>query len=252
MKLRPLLRILLLTYALFLALYMNHWGHILLLNGGVLVVLFGLPRFHAKMPGLRPIRGIAQGLLGGYLLALTFSTFFVGIYQVEQNSMIDALYPGDMVIVEKFQLGLMAPYLFFPSKESAVVPRFYMRNTIPYEQGSVIVFHSPIEKNVVLIKRLIKTEFEKILPEDLVPEGADFSFDEKVTGTGREPPASIKKHGLVATRAFLDGAKPGMQVPKGMVFVRGDNALASEDSRYWGFVPVEYIIGSVIGVLKKR
>jgi len=97
------------------------------------------------------------------------------------------------------------------------------------QRGDVIIFHSPQEPNRNLIKRVIALPGEwveikggKVYITDT--DGDTFPLDEPyITGTN-EP-------------------YPRTQVPEGCYFVLGDNRNHSSDSRKWGMLPRENIIG---------
>jgi signal peptidase I len=123
--------------------------------------------------------------------------------RVESISMQPTLFPGDYVIVNKMA---------------------YRLSGVP-ERGDVIVFRYPPNPEAIpYIKRIIG------LPGDQV-----HIADGKISINGQlmlEPYLTVKT---------IRGGD--WTVPKGNLFVMGDNRNNSSDSRTWGFVPLENIIG---------
>jgi len=98
------------------------------------------------------------------------------------------------------------------------------------ERGDVIVFHEPDQPGRDLIKRVIGLPGDKI-----VLDGSTVSIDGVVLN---EP---------YITQKYNPGAETQV-VPADQYFVMGDNRPVSEDSRYFGFVPKDYIVGKAIMV----
>lgn len=130
-----------------------------------------------------------------------------------------------------YQVNGLSMYPSFENGEY-VLTNLIEKRFSPYKRGEVIVFHSPTEKDKDFIKRIIGVEGDivslakgkvylngKILTEDYLPSNY-------VTYGG----------------SFLpDGTQ--VKVPQGHFFVMGDNRSNSSDSREWGFVSKEEIIG---------
>jgi signal peptidase I len=123
--------------------------------------------------------------------------------RVESISMQPTLYPGDYVIVNKLA---------------------YRFNHRP-DRGDVIVFRYPPDPEAIpYIKRIIG------LPGDQI-----HIADGKVYVNGQ---LVVEPYLVVSTNRGGDWT-----VPDGQLFVMGDNRNNSSDSRSWGFVPLENIIG---------
>ena len=100
----------------------------------------------------------------------------------------------------------------------------------PPQRGDVIVFHLPSNTNIDFIRRIIG------LPGDTVQiDGTEVKVNNTVL---KEPYVSSNTTPIVNT----------WKVPPGQYFVLGDNRPSSEDSRYWGPVPKNYIVGKAIFV----
>jgi len=95
--------------------------------------------------------------------------------------------------------------------------------------GDVVIFHNPHNLEEDYIKRLIGT------PGDTV----------QVTGGEVYVNGNPLNEPYIAARPEYDGS---WQVPKGQVFVLGDNRNQSSDSHSWGFVPLEDIVGKALVV----
>ncbi len=111
--------------------------------------------------------------------------------------------------------------------------QFVLVNKLAYlfhqpERGDVIVLHEPDQPGRDLIKRVIGLPGDKI-----VLDGNNVSIDGVVLN---EP---------YITQKYNPGAE-AETVPPNEYFVMGDNRPVSEDSRYFGFVPKDYIVGKAI------
>ncbi|HET8798005.1 MAG TPA: signal peptidase I, partial [Thermoanaerobaculia bacterium] len=100
------------------------------------------------------------------------------------------------------------------------------------ERGHVIVFHSPANEGDLLVKRIAG------LPGDLV----DSRLGRLRIG-GHTVPEPYVLH------PAMTGAIPAQIVPAGAYFVLGDHREDSVDSRSWGFVPRDHIVGRARMVL---
>lgn len=111
--------------------------------------------------------------------------------------------------------------------------QYVMVNKVTYlfqspERGDVIIFHYPKDVSQDFIKRVIG------LPGDTITtDRTHVTVDGKVLN---EPYISMPYN--------LEGKT--WTVPKGQYFVLGDNRPQSDDSRTWGFVPKDYIIGKAV------
>jgi signal peptidase I len=98
------------------------------------------------------------------------------------------------------------------------------------ERGDVIVFHWPVDTNKDLIKRVIG------VPGDVIV------IDNK----------TVRVNGVLLNEPYISApANPAGNtwvVPPNKYFVMGDNRQVSDDSRDWGFVPKDYIIGKAVFV----
>lgn len=111
--------------------------------------------------------------------------------------------------------------------------QFVLVNKLAYlfrapERGDVIVFHEPDQTGRDLIKRVIG------LPGDTIKLDSTHVW---VNGVQLNEP--------YITNTYNPGAQ-AITVPAGNYFVMGDNRPVSEDSRYFGFVPKDYIVGKAV------
>ena len=152
------------------------------------------------------------------LAALLLRIFVVSAYRVSSASMEDALLIGDYIFVNK---------LAYSYREPAT--------------GDIIVFKYPLNPEKHYIKRVVALPGQTVEVIDKVVY---------VDGQVAEIPPHSKNTDpniLAAELSNRDNFGP-VQVPVGQYFVMGDNRDDSQDSRFWGFVPHENIIGKAVFV----
>lgn len=171
------------------------------------------------------------------LLVLTVRWAIVEPFVIPSGSMIPNLLVHDHILVKKFSYGVHVPF-----GEPWIV------QWSKPERGEVIVFRYPENPDVYYIKRLIG------LPRDRVTiSNGRISVNGKVfaqTETTGDDPAFkyfLENNGAKEyVVRYLDpqgGSPQTFEVPEGNFFFMGDNRDQSSDSRVWGFVKNDYIVG---------
>ena len=185
------------------------------------------------------------------LAVLVLRSFIVEPFRIPSDSMVPTLLNGDFILVNKFAYGLRLPVLntkFFGSGQPA--------------RGDVAVFRYPREPTVAYIKRIIglpgdrleyrdKQLFINGQPAALTPLPADSArpgyqqFDEQLGQVNHR--LQVLPLARPPGLPLLNGPDEVMgwayQVPEGHYFVMGDNRDNSSDSRVWGPLPEENLIG---------
>ena len=165
------------------------------------------------------------------ILALFVRTFVVQAFKIPTGSMENNLLIGDHLLVNKF---VFAPTL--GAVEEAVLP------IGPILRGNVIVFKFPEEPERDFIKRVIGLPGETIELRKKRVYINDVMLDEPYVRYLSPPDQD-------GGSAFDVREQYGpVQVPDGHYFMMGDNRDNSEDSRYWGFLPQEYVKGRAMFV----
>ncbi len=166
------------------------------------------------------------------ILALFVRTFIVQAFKIPTGSMENNLLIGDHLLVNKF---VFAPTV--ASIERALLP------IDPIRRGDIIVFKYPEEPERDFIKRVIG------LPGDTLELRNKRVY---INGTMLNEPYV---HYLVPPDEEGSGGEFDVRVqygpvtvPPGHYFMMGDNRDNSQDSRYWGFMPQEYIKGKALFV----
>ena len=154
---------------------------------------------------------ILEPLIVVAALALIARSALVGVYSIPSVSMAPTLQVGDHILVTSYRL----PF-------SDGLPR----------HGDVIVFRAPGSTGEILVKRVVGT------PGDLVDAAAG---NVRVGGRTLAEPY-LMQHAM-------SGAIAPQIVPPASFFVMGDNRAHSYDSRSWGAVPSDLVIGRVRMVL---
>ncbi len=165
------------------------------------------------------VREYAETLIIALLIALFVRAFVVQAFKIPSESMKPTLLVGDHILVNKFIYGIRIPLL------GNKVFRF----STP-RRGDVIVFIFPVDRSKDFIKRAIG------LPGDTVEvrDRKIYINDQMI----EDPWGVYASWGPRAPDPY--GPK---KVPPGSLFVLGDNRDNSQDSRYWGFVPLDDVLG---------
>ncbi|MBW2038270.1 MAG: signal peptidase I [Deltaproteobacteria bacterium] len=168
-------------------------------------------------------REYVETLVIALLIALFVRAFVVQAFKIPSGSMEPTLLVGDHIMVNKFIYGIRMPLVgkrLFTIKK----PR----------RGDVIVFIYPRDRSKDFIKRVIGLEGEKIEIKGQKIYVNDCLLEDPWGVYSRTNPF----WGLSAKENFGP-----VTVPPGSLFVLGDNRDNSQDSRFWGFVPIKDVLG---------
>jgi len=183
-----------------------------------------------------------QSLMGTVVIAIFVITFIVQAFQIPSESMENTLLVGDYLLVNKLCYG----------------GNGLGDHLMPYQKisrGDIIVFHYPVDPSQHFVKRVIGVPGDrlrmiskrvwingKLLEEPYVRfiEPPNDAFRDNFPRTDIPAARLVGSWWLEMRKLVEDGQ---LIIPEGHYFVMGDNRDDSEDSRYWGFVPRENIIG---------
>ena len=185
-------------------------------------------RLYEQAPKKSQFREMFESICVAVILAFFVRTFVVQAFKIPSGSMEPNLLIGDHLLVNKF---VAAPTL--TKVEDTLLP------IEAIHRGDVIVFKHPKMPERDLIKRTIGLPGETIELRD-----------RRVYINGKpldEPYAHFlfKDAADVASGDVRRNFGP-VTVPAGQYFMMGDNRDNSEDSRYWGFLPREYMKGKAL------
>ncbi len=183
----------------------------------------------------------ARFLFPVVLIVFVLRGFLVEPFRIPSGSMLPTLEIGDFILVNKFAYGLRVPVLNKKILELA-----------DPERGDIVVFRYPRNPSVDYIKRVVGLPGDKISYYNKIvyingePMRQEFSgsYD---SGRGRALDDLFEQLGSVKHRILRDPSRPTFEnswvIPEGKYFVMGDNRDNSNDSRVWGFVPDENLVG---------
>jgi signal peptidase I len=186
-------------------------------------------------------RDYIENILVAILLALLVRTFIWTGYRVPTSSMAPTLLPGDFIFAYRLPYGVR-----FPLVETKWIVN-------PPLRGEVVVFTFPDQPKVSYVKRVIGLPGDRveIADGDLLVNGKKMEYERKssptldpsfelLTEKAPEGPRDIFRRKEGGRKSFAP-----LIVPPNEVFLLGDNRDVSDDSRYWGTVPLERIDGRV-------
>jgi signal peptidase I len=166
------------------------------------------------------------------MIVLLIRTFVAQAYNIPSGSMKPTLLVGDFILVNKLVYRFSEP-----------------------QRGDIVVFKYPIDPNIDFIKRIVALPGEEVEVRNnqVFINGKPLPLIE----VGRGEENGVRK--VIYEEVLPEGIKHKVQfyedfpfsrrdfgpvvVPPNHYFVMGDNRDNSEDSRYWGFLPRENIVG---------
>ena len=170
-----------------------------------------------------------KSLLIAVVLAMIIKTSIVEAYKIPSASMEDTLLIGDFLIANKFIYGARLPLVGWR------LPAF--RDPEP---GDIIIFKFPGDRKTNYIKRCVATEGQTVEIKNKVLY---------VDGTVFENPPHAKFTDTLILRRQTQRDNFGpYTVPRGCCFMMGDNRDNSYDSRFWGPVERNLILGEALFV----
>ena len=172
-------------------------------------------------------------------------TFVVQAFEIPSSSMEDTLLIGDHVFVNRVQ--------FAPQSK-------WLGPLLPYRDvrfQDIVVFLSPAEPGLYVVKRIIGLPGDRIHLRNGVVYRNGQPLNEPYLDTDRDSPADVYRNNfpavpptddpnvypnwMVDLPSYIHGED--IVVPPDHYFAMGDHRGVSLDSRYWGFIPKQNIIG---------
>jgi len=183
----------------------------------------------------------ARFLFPVVLIVFVLRGFIAEPFRIPSGSMLPTLEIGDFILVSKFAYGVRLP----------VVNKKIISLSDP-ERGDVVVFRYPENPSIDYIKRVVGVPGDKIAyynkllyvndkPQVQVEKG---TYNVESYGKYAHMNENLNdiKHDILVN-PFMQSSDFIVEVPAGHYFVMGDNRDNSRDSRAWGFVPDQNLVG---------
>lgn len=207
------------------------------------------------------------GLFPVICVVFLLRSFLFEPFKIPTGSMIPTLWVGDLILVNKYHYGVRLP----------VINKKIIEVNQP-ARGDVMVFRYPPDPNVDYIKRVIGLPGDEVsylnkelrvngqaVPRVKLPDFFDDTQTTYIPQFEEQLPGMAKPHKLLIYPNATLGNSPllkfphfencnysiegvSCKVPAGHYFMMGDNRDNSQDSRYWGFVPEQNIVGKAFYV----
>src|SRR5450830_570980 len=194
------------------------------------------------------------------LVVFFIRSFLIEPFKIPSGSMIPTLQVGDFILVNKFTYGVRLPVI-----NQKIVP---LSNP---QRGDVMVFRYPEDPSLDYIKRVVGVPGDQVVYKNkrLIINGNEITYQakpdflddehltyfkqysENLTGVTHsilnddQSPSFVRDPHNFPKRENCTYNSDGFScvVPEGEYFMMGDNRDNSLDSRYWGFVPDQNIVG---------
>src|SRR5438874_7438123 len=179
------------------------------------------------------LREYFESICVAVILALFIRTFVVQAFKIPTGSMENNLLIGDHLLVNKFAFGPTSSPL-----ERAVLP------IATVKRRDIVVFKYPEEPDRDFIKRVIGLPGETVEIRDKKVSINGKQLEEPYTHF-LQPVSTPSEFREITSFDVRDRYGP-VTVPPNQYFVMGDNRDNSQDSRYWGSLPRDYIKGKAL------
>ena len=187
----------------------------------------------------------ARSFFPVFFIVLVLRSFLFEPFRIPSASMMPTLLIGDFILVNKYEYGIRLP----------VLNTRIISNKTP-SRGDIIVFRYPEDPRIPFIKRVVGVPgdkvayFNKTLFINGVAEKQKYRGEYQDDGPGwqmngwqlLDTQTGQVHHEILHSQARASKTIEEI-VPEGHYFVLGDNRDNSKDSRFWGFVPDEYLMG---------
>jgi len=210
---------------------------------------------------------MARSFFPVILIVFVLRSFLYEPFKIPSESMLPTLQVGDFILVNKFTYGVRIP----------VINKKVVETGAP-QRGDVMVFRYPEDPTKDFIKRVVGLPGDRVSYRQKRLMINDQPAPVESLGTATEIDKRLgfrrfetfkEKLGEKPHAVMMDPDTPGVRlggvrsfqnrencaynndgvvctVPKGHFFMMGDNRDNSDDSRYWGFVPEENIVGKAV------
>jgi signal peptidase I len=182
------------------------------------------------------------------LIVLVLRSFVAEPFRIPSGSMMPTLLVGDFILVNKFSYGVRLP-----------VTRTVILETGKPERGDVAVFKYPRNPAEDYIKRVVGIPGDRIEFRDRTlfvngePQKTELQGTYEGVGSGRMMTGAkrfLEHLGNTPHEILMWEQSPGLsgtvRVPEGHYFMVGDNRDNSNDSRMWGFVSEDLLVGRAL------
>lgn len=187
----------------------------------------------------------AKSFFPVFFIVLILRSFIFEPFKIPSGSMMPTLLIGDFILVNKYDYGIRLP----------VINTKIIENKTP-KRGDIAVFRYPVDPNIPFIKRIIGLPGDKIAYYDKTIYINDIPIEQELNGRYMAYGSGMMMDGASLRQEDLLGVEHDILIspsrgskeletviPEGQYFVLGDNRDNSKDSRYWGFVPDENLVG---------
>ena len=191
---------------------------------------------------LRNIREFSSSVFPILLVVLIIRSFFIEPYKIPSGSMIPTLMIGDFILVDKNIYGYKLP----------LTDITLIENEDP-QRGDVVVFKYPENKKINYIKRVVGLPGDRIIYKNKRLYVNDIEYSHTQIDHNFDPVEIADGQVYIENNSskeylILNQSSPSFnfeyQVPDETYFVLGDNRDNSNDSRYWGPVARDNLVGN--------
>jgi signal peptidase I len=188
------------------------------------------PKPPLPRPGKSQIREWIESLAFTVLFVLIFTRFIAQATQVPTESMKPTIMVGDHFFLDK---------LAFPANYPTQVRPYLPERSL--ERGNIVAFRAPVQGDIPFVKRLIGTPGDviEIRNKRVWINGAEIEEPYKIHVDGN----LYENHPWTPHEYLIRDNYGPVTLGENAYFVMGDNRDNSNDSRYWGFIGREDIIG---------